>query len=82
MRMKYCVSLCLSHTTHKLLRVCSSVELLVNRINKLSYSPTKPTPNKRMIQFDLDESCHVIRSVLEESRDDYVICLPLVTCRH
>jgi len=81
MRMKYCVSLCLSHTRHKLLRVCSSVELLVN-FSKLSYSPTKPTSIKRMIQFDLDESCHVIRSVLEQFRDDYVICLPLVTCRH
>jgi len=35
-----------------------------------------------VIQFDLDESCHVIKNVLEQSRDDDVIYLPLVTRRH
>lgn len=33
--------------------------------------------NKGMIQLELDKSCHLSRSVLEQSRDDYVICLPL-----
>jgi len=46
------------------------------------YSPTNATENKGVIQFDLDESCQVIGSVLEQSRDDYIIYLPVVTRRH
>ena len=47
---------------------------------KLTSAATRP--NKRVIQFDLDESCHVSTSVVEQSRDDYVISLLLVTRRY
>ena len=33
--------------------------------------------NKGMIQLELDKSCHLSRSVLERSSDDYVINLPV-----
>ena len=82
MQMNYCVSLCLSHRRHKLLRVFSSVELLIKWTNKRASRFAYPAWNKGMIQFDLDESCHVIKCVLEQSRDDDLIYLPLVTRRH
>jgi len=33
--------------------------------------------NKGVIQLELDRSCHISRSVLEQSCDDYVVCLPV-----
>jgi hypothetical protein len=33
--------------------------------------------SKDVIQLELDKSCHVSRSVLEQSCDDYVICIPM-----
>jgi hypothetical protein len=38
---------------------------------------TKLNAKKDVIQLELDKSCHVNRSVVEESRDDCVICLTL-----
>jgi len=33
--------------------------------------------NKGVIQLELDKSCHLSGSVLEQSHDYYVICLPM-----
>jgi len=44
--------------------------------------PRNLLENKGVIQLDLDDSTHVSRSVIDQSRGDYVICLLLVTRRH
>jgi hypothetical protein len=33
--------------------------------------------SKDVIHLELDKSCHISRNVLEQSHDDYVICLPV-----
>jgi hypothetical protein len=51
---------------------CKRIELASEAIRKRTLLRTK-----ECIQFDLDEFFHAGRSVLEQSRDDYVIYLPL-----
>jgi hypothetical protein len=53
--------------------------LACNSLWRTTYTPSERTKRN---QFDLEDPSHISRVFLEQSRDDYVICLPLVAHRH
>jgi len=77
MRMKYCGGVRMPHARRKPLRVCSSAELLITEMARQATCPRTLLENKGVIHLDLDKSRHVSRSVLQQSCNNYVICLPL-----
>jgi len=81
MGMKFSRGMCMPCAGHSLLRVCSSAELVVNWTSKLSCLPAscRETKNDPVWSGWIMPR---IMIVLKQSRDDYVICLPLATRGH